>query len=92
MENKELYDRAKRRVKARMGFYTHLGIYAAVNAVLFFAYFQETGTVGLAWFTWPLIGWGMCLTFHFLSVFVFRGGITERMIAKEMEREARAGK
>ena len=45
MENKELYERAKRRVKARMGFYTHLGIYAAVNAVLFLASFNETGTV-----------------------------------------------
>jgi hypothetical protein len=92
MENNELYDRAKRRVKARMGFYTHLGIYAAVNAVLFLANWNETGTVGFAWFTWPLVGWGMCLVFHFLSVFVFRGGMTERMIQREMEKEARRGK
>ena len=88
MENKELYERAKRRVRARMGFYTHLGIYAAVNALLFLGSFNETGTVNFAWFTWPLVGWGMCLTLHFLSVFVFRGGITERMIQREMERES----
>ncbi len=47
MENKELYERAKRRVKARMGFYTHLGIYAAVNVVLFAANWNETGTYDL---------------------------------------------
>jgi hypothetical protein len=92
MENKELYERAKRRVKARLGFYTHLGIYAAVNAVLFLTNWNETGTVSFAWFTWPLVGWGICLTFHFLSVFVFRGDITERMIQREMEKERREGK
>jgi hypothetical protein len=92
MEDKELYERAKRRVKARMGFYTHLVIYAAVNIVLFLASWKETGTVDFAWFTWPLVGWGIFLTFHFLSVFVFRGDITERMIQREMEKERRAGK
>lgn len=92
MENKELYDRAKRRVKARMGFYTHLGIYAAVNALLFFSNWKDTGTYGFAWFTWPLMVWGACLILHFLSVFVFRGGVTERMIQREMERDARRGK
>jgi hypothetical protein len=92
MENKELYDRAKRRVKAKMGFYTHFAIYAFVNVVLFLGSWNETGSVGLDWFTWPLIGWGIFVLFHFLSVFVFRGGITERMIQREMEREARAGR
>ncbi len=46
MENKELYERAKMRVRARMGFYTHLGIYAAVNTLLFAANWKETGTYG----------------------------------------------
>lgn len=77
------------RVKARMGYYTHLGIYAAVNAVLFAANWANTGVYGFEWFTWPLVGWGICLTFHFLSVFVFRGGITEKMIQREMEREGK---
>ena len=37
MEKSAEYVKAERKVKARMGFYTHLVIYAAVNALLFFA-------------------------------------------------------
>lgn len=92
MEDKDLFRRAKRRVKARMGFYTHLVIYAAVNVVLFLANWKDTGTYGFAWFTWPLVGWGICLTLHFLGVFVFRGGLTERMIQREIERETQGSK
>ena len=87
MENNELYERAKRRVKARMGLYIHLGIYAAVNALVFAGNVKATGGYGFEWFTWPLGAWGLCVIFHFLSVFVFRGAFTERMIAKEMERQ-----
>jgi len=92
MEKSEAYVRAERKVKARLGFYTHLVIYAAVNALLFFGSWRETGTVGFGWFTWPLMVWGCCLILHFLSVFVFKGDITKRMIEKEMERQAREGR
>jgi hypothetical protein len=42
------------------------------------------------WFQWPLIGWGIGVLFHGLGVFVFSGkpAITERMIEKEMKKEA----
>ena len=92
MEKSEAYVRAERRVRARMGFYTHLGIYAAVNALIFFGSYKQTGTYGFDWFTWPLVAWGVCVILHFLSVFVFKGGMTRRMIEKEMERQTREGK
>jgi hypothetical protein len=92
MEKSEAYVRAERKVKARMGFYTHLGIYAVVNALFFLGSWKDTGTYGFAWFTWPLWIWGGCVILHFLSVFVFKGDMTKRMIEREMEREARAGK
>jgi hypothetical protein len=92
MEDKELYRRAESRVKAKMGFYTHLFIYAAVNTALFLVNGKNTGTYGFEWFTWPLVAWGVCVMFHFLSVFVFRGKLTERMIAKEMKRQAQGGR
>jgi hypothetical protein len=38
---------------------------------------------GFGRFTRPPVGWGVFLTFHFLSVFVFRGGMTERMVQRE---------
>jgi len=40
------------------------------------------------WFIWPLVGWGISLFFHGMSVFVFAGksAIRERMIEKEMGR------
>ncbi|MCJ7685853.1 MAG: 2TM domain-containing protein [Desulfobacteraceae bacterium] len=42
------------------------------------------------WFKWPLIGWGIGVFFHALGVFAFteRSSIKERMIEKEMEKEA----
>jgi hypothetical protein len=33
----------------------------------------------------------MRLVFHFLSVFVFRGGMTERMVQRERGKAARGG-
>jgi hypothetical protein len=89
MEKSEAYVRAERRVKARMGFYTHFAIYAVVNALVFAGNVKATGSYGFEWFTWPLGAWGIWVIFHFLSVFVFRGAMTEKMIQKEMERQGR---
>ena len=87
MDNQEAYQEAKKRVKAKIGFYIHLAVYVGVNILLI--------TINLItsseylWFKWPLIGWGIGVFFHALGVFVFPGGsaITEQMIEKEMKTE-----
>ena len=87
MENKAAYQRAKKRVEAKFGFYIHLAVYIAVSIVLI-GINLSTSTQYL-WFLWPLIGWGIGLSFHALGVFVFSGGsaIKEQMIEKEMKKE-----
>ncbi|MBW2063146.1 MAG: 2TM domain-containing protein [Deltaproteobacteria bacterium] len=88
MENQETFQKAKKRVEARIGFYIHLAVYVGVNILLIIINLA-TSTQYL-WFKWPLIGWGIGICFHALAIFVFPEGspIKERMIKKEMEKEA----
>ncbi|HUU80152.1 MAG TPA: 2TM domain-containing protein [Acidobacteriota bacterium] len=88
MENQEAYQKAKKRVEAKIGFYIHLAVYVGVNILLIIINLL-TSTQEL-WFKWPLIGWGIGVFFHALGVFAFteRSSIKERMIEKEMEKEA----
>ena len=87
MEKEESYQKAKKRVEAKIGFFIHLAVYVGVNILLIIINLL-TSTQEL-WFKWPLIGWGIGLFFHALGVFVFSGGsaIKEQMIEKEMKKE-----
>ena len=89
MENQEVYQRAKHKVEAKIGFYIHLAVYVLVNSLLIII---NLGTSPqYIWFKWPLLGWGIGLFFHGMSIFVFSGkklkGIKEKMIEKEIKRE-----
>ncbi|WP_420630288.1 2TM domain-containing protein [Candidatus Leptofilum sp.] len=88
MNNQEAYQRAKKRVEAKVRFYRHLTIYIAVSVLLMLINFS-TSTEYL-WFIWPLMGWGFAVLLHALQVFGYGGGstVTEQMIEKEMEKEA----
>jgi hypothetical protein len=87
MENQEAYERAKKRVDAKIGFYVHLAVYVTVNILL--AIINLTTSRHYLWFQWPLFGWGIGLFFHGLGVFVFsaRSPLKDRMIQREMEKE-----
>jgi hypothetical protein len=88
MENQEAYERARKRVEAKIGFYVHLSVYIAVNILLVIVNISMSPQY--LWFKWPLIGWGIGVISHALGVFVFTGGsaIKEQMIEKEMRKEA----
>ena len=88
MENQEAYERARKRVEAKIGFYVHLSVYIAVNILLVIVNISTSPQY--LWFKWPLIGWGIGVISHALGVFVFTGGSTikEQMIEKEMKKEA----
>ena len=88
MENQEAYQRAKKRVKAKLGFYIHLAIYMFVNTAIIVI--NMSTSPEYFWFIWPLLGWGIGVFFHGMEVFVFSGGssVMERMIEKEMKKEA----
>ena len=87
MENQEAYQKAKKRVEAKFGFYIHLSVYIGVNLLLIIINLSTSAQY--LWFKWPLIGWSIAVFFHALGVFVFSGksAIKEQMIEKEMKKE-----
>ena len=90
MENREAYEKAKKRVEAKIGFYIHFVVYAGVNVLLIII--NLTTSPQTLWFPWPLFGWGIGLFFHGMSVFVFSGRkfseAKERMIEREIKKES----
>jgi len=75
---KEKYERAKKRIDELKSFYSHLFVYLAVNAGLFLLNILTSPRH--LWFYWPLIGWGIGLAIHGLSVFG-----TQRFLGKDWE-------
>ena len=89
MNENDRYRHAKRRVRSLRGFYRHLAVYVIVNAFLFTV--NRVASPDYDWFTWPLLGWGVALLIHALSVFVMGGVLgsewEERKIREIMEKE-----
>jgi hypothetical protein len=84
---------ARKRAGAKLGFYIHATVFAAVNLGLYAINRQFSPQY--AWHFWPLGGWAIGLTFHGLAVFLLGSGsrLRERMIERErrrLENETRA--
>ena len=77
---------ARKRAGAKMGWYMHALVYVLVNLFIFAISSQGFGT--RPWSVYPLLGWGLGLALHGVSVFVLgRGsGLRQRMVEKERER------
>lgn len=71
MDDTEVYERARKRVHQIRGFYVHALVYALVNVLL--AVINFVVSRGVLWFYWPLLGWGIGLFAHGVSVFGFGG-------------------
>ena len=91
MENGETYQRARKRVEAKIGFYIHLTVYIVVNMILIIINLLTSSHY--LWFIWPLMGWGIGIFFHGMATFIFSGRrfaeIRDRMIEEEMKRGSR---
>jgi hypothetical protein len=98
MSEKEVYEEAKKRVKAKKSFYRHLGAYLIVNTILVVIWALSSdgqnawsgyGTwTGNKWFLWPLTIWGFFVLVNFLQVFVFKTSVRgeKAAIDKEVEK------
>ena len=86
MKNQEVYSNAKKKVEARMSFYTHLVVYLLVITTLTILNLTVAGDY--FWAMWPMIGWGSGLIVHGLFTFVFdaQSSLKERLIAKEIQK------
>ena len=72
---------ARRRAKAKLGWFTHAAVYVAVNTGLV----TISLVTGRHWAIFPLLGWGLGLLAHGLSVWMLapRTALLERMVEKE---------
>ncbi len=80
-----IYEEARKRVKAKRGFWRNFISYTVVNIVCFFIWALTGG--GYPWFLRVLGPWGILFVLpHYLRVFVFEGKSEKRAIEQEAER------
>ncbi|WP_445715038.1 2TM domain-containing protein [Flavobacterium sp.] len=78
------YQRAKDKVEQLKGFYGNLISYCVVIPVLIIINLR---TSSFQWFWFPMLGWGMGLTFHALETFGYGKSWEERKINELMNKE-----
>lgn len=90
MNSQDNYERARKRVKEKKGFYSHFTTYV-IMGVFFFTLNILTSPWDW-WFYWPMLGWGIGLASHYFNVFGWPGtgagtqDWEDREIKKEMDR------
>lgn len=77
---------ARKRAGAKLSWYIHATVYVLVNLGVFAMSTYGFGT--RPWSVAPLLGWGLGLTLHGVSVFLLGtgSGLRERMVQKEREK------
>lgn len=85
MNNQESRQTAQKMAKVKVEFRIHLINYIAVVTLL--AIINLTLTPGYIWFKWPLLGWGIGIILHALSVYSSGKSFKDRMIEDEMKKE-----
>lgn len=90
MENTNIYSenmayvRAKERVEKLKGFYGNLISYCLVIPVLII---MNLNTSSFQWFWFPMLGWGMGLSFHALETFGYGKSWEEKKIQEILQKE-----
>jgi hypothetical protein len=81
----EIEHLARRRAGAKMGWYVHATVYVLVNLLLLAL--SRYGFGHRPWSVFPVLGWGVGLALHGVSVFVLGKGsaLRERMVERERE-------
>jgi 2TM domain len=77
---------ARKRAGAKLSWYIHATVYVLVNLGVFAMSTYGFGT--RPWSVAPLLGWGLGLALHGVSVFLLGtgSGLRERMVQKERDR------
>lgn len=77
---------ARKRASAKMGWFVHAAVYVSVNLLLLVL--SEYGMGRRHWSVYPVLGWGLGLALHGVSVWLLGSGsdLRERMVQAERER------
>ena len=86
MTPEEIDRLARKRAGAKLGWYFHATVYVIVNLFVFAMSHYAFGN--RSWSVFPLLGWGLGLALHGVSVWLVGAGgeLRERMVEKERER------
>ena len=74
------------RIRAKQAFWIHLTVYILVNAFLVFIWWITTADY--FWPMWPMLGWGIGVVAHAVTLGVGTSRITEERITRELEGRA----
>jgi hypothetical protein len=87
------FKRARERAQALQGLYIHLLVYAVVNTGLFLINWATRGPEGGWWFYWPLLGWGVAVAIHAMSIVapIFSPDWADRRAERMLGRRERRG-
>ena len=90
-------ERARKRARQLMAFYIHITTYVLVGAFLVFidlvaGVTGDTTVLGLDWAYWPILGWGIGVAAHAVSLAINPTGAweqrkAEQIYMKERQRE-----
>ena len=84
-QDRQLERLARKRARAKRGWYIHAAVYNAVNLLLA----MLSAMSGRGWAVYPAVGWGIGLAVHGLVVFLVTGaGLHERLVQQERNRLA----
>lgn len=86
----ESYERAHKRVKEIKSFYGNLISYCII--IPFLIILNLITSPDHLWFYWPMLGWGIGLAAHGMSVFAIGRGWEERKIREILEKQNRTFK
>jgi len=85
LTDEQVYEEAKKRVKAKKDFLYHLSAWVLVNIILLIIW-ATVGDRHEVWFVFPLGIWGVFVILHGLNVFVFNSKSGLNAIKKEAEK------
>ena len=86
----ELHRLAIRRADMKLAFRSHLMAYVVVNAGL--VAINLITSPDYFWAVWPMIGWGVGLAAHAITVYMDGEGMRDRLIEQELEKLRRQRK
>ena len=90
MDEQALYKAARKRVKAKKGFYAHFASYLAVGAFFLAMNILTFSSSQQIWFLFPMLPWGIGLLIHYFTVFGLPGrerALSEKWEETQMQKE-----
>ncbi|MFK8006677.1 MAG: 2TM domain-containing protein [Saprospiraceae bacterium] len=87
MTEQEVFEKAKKQVRAKKGFYMHFGSFCATTLFLFTINYLTSPNFW--WFLFPTLGWGIGIVSHYIGVFGISSPSGEDWEEKELEKEMR---